>query len=142
MEQMLTQFIEFIGNHPVLSGMWLLTLFAIILYHRRTGGQSVGPQQAVMMINRQNAVMLDVREKKDFDSGHVVKSINMPMAKLKQRMIELKKHQNKPIVVVCRTGQQAGEAVRALKDNGYEQVYKLAGGITEWKAQSLPLIQK
>ena len=136
------QFLYFLWNHPVLTGMWLVTLLAIILYHRRSGGQAVAPQQAVMMINRQNAVVLDVRERKEFDAGHVVDAVNMPMARLKQRLVELKKHRDKPILVVCKMGQQSGEAVRTLKESGYPDVYKLSGGITEWKAQSLPLVQK
>ncbi|MGI9250370.1 MAG: rhodanese-like domain-containing protein [Pseudohongiellaceae bacterium] len=138
----MAQFIEFITNHLVLAGCWLITLLAIVVYHRRIGGQAVGSQQAVMMINRQDALVLDIRDKKEFETGHVTQAINMPLINLNKRMVELKKHQDKPIVVVCKMGQQSGEAVRTLKDNGYQQVYKLAGGIAEWKAQSLPLVQK
>ncbi len=136
------QFIEFIGNHLVLAGAWLVTLTSIIVYHRRTGGQSVGPQQAIMLINRKDAVVVDIREKKEFGSGHIVDAINIPMAKLKQRMVELKKHKEKPVLVVCKMGQQSGEAIKMLTEEGFTEVYKMSGGIAEWKAQSLPLVQK
>lgn len=136
------QFVEFVGNHLILSAMWVVTLGAIILYHQRTGSKAVGPQQAVMLINRQDAIVLDVREKKEFETGHIVDAINIPLAKLKQRVTELKKHKEKPVVVVCKMGQHSGEAAKTLQEEGHVEVFKLAGGLTEWKAQSLPLIQK
>jgi len=136
------RFLEFIGNHLLLSSMWLITLGAIIFYHQRTGSQSVAPQQAVMLINRKDAVVVDVREKKEFETGHIVDSINIPLAKLKQRITELKKHKQKPVVVVCKLGQHSGQAAKTLQEAGHTEVFKLSGGLTEWKAQSLPLIQK
>ncbi len=136
------QFIEFIGNHPVLAGLWLLLVVAILLQHRSRASKSVGPQQAVMMINRQGAVVLDVRDRKDFDTGHIVDAINIPLAKLGQRMTELDKHKNKPVVVVCKMGQHSGEACKTLQQAGFDQVVRLGGGVAEWKAQSLPLVQK
>jgi len=138
----MAQFIEFIGNHWVLSTLWLISVAAIIAYQKRTAGSTVGPQQAVMLINRSEGIVVDVREKKEFDGGHIVDAINIPLSKLKQRMSELKKHKDKPVIVVCKLGQQSSEASRTLKDEGFENVYRLTGGITEWKAQSLPLVQK
>ncbi len=122
--------------------MWLVSLGAIIFYHQRTASSAVGPQQAVMLINRKDAVVVDVREKKEFDSGHIVDSINIPLAKLKQRISELKKHKEKPVVVVCKQGQQSGDAAKTLQEAGHIEVVRLSGGITEWKSQSLPLVQK
>ncbi|PDH33670.1 MAG: sulfurtransferase [OM182 bacterium MED-G28] len=138
----MAQFLEFIGNHLLLSAMWVITLGAIMIYHQRTGASSVGPQKAVMLINRQGAVVVDVREKKEFDTGHIVDSINIPLAKLKQRLSELRKHKEKPVVVVCKLGQHSGDAAKTLQESGYAEVFRLSGGLTEWKAQSLPLVQK
>jgi len=137
----MAQFVEFIGNHWVLSALWLATLAAIIVYHQRTGSSSVGPQQAVMLINRKNAMVVDVREKKEFDNGHIVDAINIPLAKLEQRLPELKKHKDKPLILVCKMGQQSGEAAKKLQEAGHDEVYRLRGGVTEWKAQTLPLVQ-
>jgi len=138
----MAQFLEFIGNHLLLSAMWVITLGAIMMYHQRTGASSVGPQKAVMLINRQGAVVVDVREKKEFDTGHIVDSINIPLAKLKQRLSELRKHKEKPVVVVCKLGQHSGDAAKTIQESGYAEVFRLSGGLTEWKAQSLPLVQK
>ena len=138
----MAQFIEFIGNHLILAGMWALTLAAIILYHVRAASRSVGPQQAVMLINREGAIVVDVREKKEFDQGHIAGAINIPLVKLKQRMAELNKHRDKPKLVVCKMGQHSGAAVKSIEEAGYGNVVKLSGGISEWTARSFPLIQK
>ena len=135
------QFLEFISNHLVLASMWVVTLAAILFYHKRTSASSVAPQEAVMLINRKNAVVVDVRDRKEFDSGHIVDSLNIPLSKLKQRLNELIKHKQKPLIVVCKIGQHSGEAAKVLQDAGYDQVVRLSGGLSEWKAQSLPLVQ-
>jgi rhodanese-related sulfurtransferase len=136
------QFIEFVGNHLLLSSFWVVLVVLIFIQHQSRASKAVGPQQAVMMINRQDAVVLDVRDKKEFDAGHIVDAINIPMSKLAQRVTELDKHKQKPLVVVCKMGQHSGDACKTLQQAGFEQVVRLAGGIAEWKAQSLPLIQK
>ena len=136
----MAQFIDFIGNHLVLSSLWLVAFGAIVFYHQRTGSKGVGPQQAVMLINRSDAIVVDVRDKKEFESGHIVDSIHIPLAKLDQRVTELKKYQDKPVIVVCMLGQHSGDAAKKIQAAGHEQVFKLSGGVTEWKAQSMPLI--
>ena len=137
----MVQFLEFIGNHPALTSMWMVTLGAIIFYHRRNSASSVAPQEAIMMINRENAVVVDVRERKEFESGHIVDSLNIPLNKLKQRLTELKNHEQKPLIVVCKLGQHSGEAAKLLQEAGHINVVRLTGGLSEWKAQSLPLVQ-
>lgn len=138
----MAQFIEFVGNHWMLSGAWLVLVAAIFFQLNQTAAKAVGPQQAVMLINRSDAVVLDIRDKKEFDTGHIVDAINIPLSKLNQRIAELEKYREKPLVVVDKLGQQAAEACNTLQKAGYLQAVKLAGGLTEWKAQSLPLIQK
>ncbi len=137
----MAQFVEFLGNHWLLSTLWLATVAAIILYHQRTGSAAVGPQQAVTLINRKDAVVVDVREKKEFEAGHITDAINIPMAKIKQRLSELKKYQSKPVILVCKMGQHSAEAAKVLQEAGHTEVYRLSGGVSEWKSQSLPLVQ-
>jgi rhodanese-related sulfurtransferase len=138
----MAQFVEFIGNHLILASLWSLAAGGIVFYHQRTGSKGVSPQGAVMLINRQDAVVVDIRDKKEFESGHIVDAINIPLISLKKRAVELKKHKSKPIVVVCKLGQHAGEAAKILMEEGYADVVKLSGGVSEWKAQSLPLVNK
>ncbi|PCJ22358.1 MAG: sulfurtransferase [SAR86 cluster bacterium] len=138
----MAQFIEFVGNHLVLASMWLITVGAIIFYLQRTGSKGVGPQGVVKLINRSDAIVVDVRDKKEFEAGHIVDSINIPFLKLDQRITELKKLKDKPVVVVCKMGQQSGDAAKKLQEAGHVEVFKLAGGIAEWRSQSLPLVVK
>ncbi|MDO9317500.1 MAG: rhodanese-like domain-containing protein [Gammaproteobacteria bacterium] len=138
----MAQFIEFVGNHWILSTVWVGLVVALALHRTKSSGESVSPQQAVMLINRSDAVVLDIRDKKDFDAGHIVDAIHIPLSKLDSRITELDKHKSVPVVVACRLGQHSADAVKALRKAGFTQVLRLAGGMIEWRAQNLPLVQK
>ena len=135
------QLFEFIGNHPILVGTFVLLIFFFIRNETQRGGQGVTAQQLVDMVNRDNAVVLDVREKKEFDEGHIVDAINVPFSSLETRIDELKRYRERPVVVICRMGQHAGSAGTMLRKNGFENVSRLTGGITEWRNQSLPVVK-
>lgn len=137
----MVQFIEFVGNHWMLSSIWLALLAAFLFYTSRGNGQTVGTQQAVMLINRKQGVIVDVRDKKEYDAGHIVGSINIPTAKLGERLNELAEYKTRPVVVVCKIGQHAGEACKTLKAAGFEEVVRLRGGMAEWRGENLPVVQ-
>ena len=136
----MAQIIEFIANHWILSGLWVLVVLAILGYHSMASGSSLSPHQATLLVNHGSAVMVDIREKKDFDAGHITNAINIPMSRLKERASELDKYKDNPIIIVCNMGQTATEAVTLLQKAGFEKVNRLKGGITEWRAQGLPLV--
>ena len=138
----MAQFIEFVGNHWILSTLWVALVTALILHRTKTSGASVSAQQAVMLINRSDAVVVDIRDKKDFDAGHIVDAIHIPLTKLGTRVTEIEKYKAAPVIVACRLGQHSTDAVKVLKSAGFTNVLRLAGGMTEWRAQSLPLVQK
>lgn len=138
----MAQFIEFIGNHLILASAWLLAATGIVFYHQRTGSKAVSPQGAVALINRSEGIVLDLRDKKEFEAGHIVDSVNIPYSKLAQRLTELNKHKEKPVIVVCKLGQQSGMAAKQIQEAGFSDVHKLQGGISEWRAQSLPVVNK
>ncbi|WP_422135317.1 rhodanese-like domain-containing protein [Endozoicomonas sp. ALD040] len=136
------QIIEFIGNHPLLVGSLVALVCALLFTEMRKGGQSVGSQEVTQLINHQGAIVLDVREKTDFSKGHIVDAVSMPYGKVAERIGELNKHKDKPIVIVDAMGQHAGTVGKQLKDAGFEQVVRLKGGIGTWTADSLPLVKK
>ena len=135
------QLFEFVGNHPLLVGAFVVILVLFIRNEMNRGGRSVSAQQLVDMVNRENAIVLDVRDKKDFDSGHIVDAINIPFSSLDSRIDELKKHQDKPIVIACKMGQHSGSAGTLLRKHGFENVSRLTGGVSEWRNQSLPVVK-
>jgi len=103
------------------------------------GIKSITPSQAILMLNRNAGVILDVCEPKDFDAAHIPKSVNIPAATLPGRMKELEKYKDEPVVVTCRTGNRSIKGAMLLRKNGYQSVYTLAGGFLSWQKDNLPL---
>ena len=137
----MARFIEFLLNHWVLSGVWLALAASLLVYLNSKTGSSLSPHQTVALVNKENGVVLDVRERKDFDKGHIVEAVNIPLAKLAERLGELEKQKDNPIIVVCQLGQQSAEAVKLLHAQGFAKANKMAGGLGEWQAQNLPLVR-
>jgi rhodanese-related sulfurtransferase len=137
----MAQFIEFIGNNWMLATLWLVLFSAFMVFLTKTGPKAVSTQQAVMLINRKDGVVLDIRDKKEFEAGHIVDAIHMPSSKLSGHVTELEKYKSRPVIVVCKMGQQSGEACKTLTSAGFTDVVRLTGGMAEWRGQNLPVIQ-
>lgn len=137
----MAQFIEFIGNNWMLASLWLGLFSAFLFFLAKTGAKSVSTQEAVMLINRKDGVLLDIRDKKEFDAGHIVDAISMPSTKLASHLTELEKYKSRPVIVVCRMGQHSGDACKTLQGAGFTEVVRLRGGMAEWRGQNLPVIQ-
>jgi rhodanese-related sulfurtransferase len=106
---------------------------------RSTAGPSISTLQATLLINQQNAVVLDVRDATEYASGHVINSRNIPVGDLESRAAELEKHKAKPVIVVCDTGNRSGKAAAVLRRLGIKEVFNLSGGIGAWRQAGLPL---
>ncbi len=135
------QFIEFLLNHWILSGLWMAIAITLLIYIRAKAGNSISPYQATLLVNREDAVLLDIRDIKTFESGHIVDAINIPLAKLGERTKELEKFRDKPLIVVCQMGHQSGDAVKILEEKGFSSVSRMSGGMAEWQTQSLPTVK-
>ncbi len=135
------QVIEFVTNHPFLVGTFVLLVVAFVRNEMRRGGSSVSAQGLVDLVNRENAVVVDVRDGKEYASGHIVDAINIPYSSLESRWEELKPFEDRPIVVACKMGQHANAAGTLLRQKGFGNVAKLTGGIMEWRNQNLPVVK-
>jgi len=133
--------IEFAIQHYYLVAAWVLTLLLLLATEKRKSGKSVTPAEATRMINKESGVVLDIRTRKEWDTGHITSAHHIPLADLDRRLSELDKYKDKPVVVVCNLGQAAGAATKKLKSAGYEQVVRLSGGMTEWKNQNMPVVK-
>jgi rhodanese-related sulfurtransferase len=120
----------------VVSGGMLL---AELLRGGRGGGLS--PVEATMLINRENAIVVDVREAAEFATGHIPNARNIPLGELEKRIGELAKFKNKPIVLVCLSGMRSGRALATLTKAGFEKAQNLGGGIAGWRKNGHPLIK-
>ncbi len=132
------QLSEFVINHwllvtafMVVLGLLLASLFSAV------GG--VSPQQAVGLINREGAVVVDVRDTAAFAKGHIIDALNIPSAELDGAAAKLRRHGGKRVLVCCESGASSAAAVRKLKAAGVEQVDSIKGGIQAWRNDNLPL---
>jgi len=102
-------------------------------------GSEVGPLEAVQLINRKDAVMLDVREAGEFNAGHAPNAKNVPLGQLDKRLGEIAKFKARPVVVTCQTGSRSHAATAALKKAGFGEVVVLSGGFGAWQQANLPV---
>lgn len=118
------------------SGMMLLwSLFG----NRLRGVKEVDNVAALQLINHKDALVLDVREESEFNGGHIRDAKLIPLLKLKERIGELERYRERPIVVVCRSGNRSGTASALLGNREFAQVYNLVGGMMAWQKADLPL---
>ncbi len=134
--------VEFITNHIMLAGAFvaILTLLTIDLFSAQLRNYgSASPVEATQLINREDAVVLDIREDNEFHSGHIVNAVHIPLSRLKDRTADLEKYKARPIIAACRSGSRSAQACSQLKKAGFENVYNLKGGMMAWQHASLPI---
>ena len=133
-------FFEFLSEQWLLTGALAACIFLLIQNESRRGGPSLSPQQVINKVNNEQAVVLDLRDEKEFKAGHIVDAINIPHAKLAGRMSDLERYRERPVILVCKIGQHAGPAGKALRAAGFNDVSRLNGGMSEWSNSQLPLV--
>lgn len=140
----MSQYLEFITNHPLLSGAAIALIVAIVVYEIRRmtrGYAEVEPGDATLMINREDALVVDVRDAAAFEKRHIVNAQSVPMAELDDRLEKLSKHAARPVVVYCDNGIVSGRAASALVRAGFQRVRNLKGGLSAWEAAGLPVVK-
>jgi rhodanese-related sulfurtransferase len=135
------QIIEFVTNNYLIVIAFLIALGMLLFSESKKGGASVSTSEAVLLINKHDALVLDIRGKKEWETGTITNATHIPLVDFDKRINELDKYKTKDIVVVCNMGQTSGTACKKRMAAGFEKVVRLKGGIVEWKAQSLPLIK-
>ena len=76
------------------------------------------------------AQLIDVREPKEFDAGHILGARNIPVTQLKQRLVEVRK--DKPVYLYCQKSSRSSRAANVLHKKGYQEIYQLKGGFKNW----------
>ena len=120
----------------VLSGGMLLWP---LVSGRFSKAKEVGTLQVTQLINRQNAVLLDVREAKEYAAGHLPNSMHVPLSELPGRGSEFAKLTSRPVIAYCERGQRSRAAGPALAKLGFTDIYQLTGGFRAWKDAGLPV---
>ena len=99
----------------------------------------VGTFEAVQLINRRDALILDVRASGEYAAGHIASAKHVPEAQLADRIKELEKFKSRPIIVSCSAGSRAPAVSGMLRKHGFAEAFALKGGIAAWQQASLPL---
>lgn len=135
---------EFIGNHLFLV-MLFISILILLLWNifgaAMSGIRQVDPAGLTRLVNREEAVLVDVRSAEDYAQRHILNALNIPDAELENRKDELDKYREKPVILYCATGSSSSRMARALAASGFKQVYALKNGLTSWQNANLPLIK-
>ena len=125
---------------------WMLILIAVSSgamlawpLIRGTGGGSLTAQGAVQLINRERAVMIDVRDAAEYAAGHATGARNVPLDQLEQKLPGTVKNKSVPVLLMCASGARAQRALATAKKLGYEQAQVVGGGLKSWKEANLPI---
>lgn len=137
------QFIEFIGNHPILATIWVVLflwlIFSFINSHF-SPIKDISTHDATMLMNRSDAVMLDIRAPAEFKKGHILGAKTLSQEQVnKADFKSLEKFKSKPIIVVCAMGVSARRTASQLVKAGFPQVSVLKGGMNTWNGEGLPV---
>lgn len=100
------------------------------------------PAEATLMMNREDALVLDVRETGEWSSGHIPGARHITLGQLEQRVSEIEKFKGRPVIVCCASGNRSSAACGQLRKHGFEKVFSLGGGISAWLEASLPVTTK
>ena len=132
---------EFVRNNILLFAVALVSGGMLLwpFVRRSTGGPWLSPAQATHLINREDALVIDVREANEFATGHVLGAKNVPVARMETAGNEIMKKKDRPVIVYCDGGERAGKAMSALKKLGFTRVANLSGGIKAWQDAGLPV---
>ena len=136
---------QFAGNHTILSLAWVVLLVLVIVTTAKgmfSKVKTISRGEATRLINKENAVVVDVRGRDDFRRGHISGAVNVQAAEIKKGSFsELDKYKAQPLIVVCATGTSASEAAAKLSASGFDQVSVLKEGIAGWSGENLPLVR-
>lgn len=134
----------FAGRNPLMSmalGGLTVAIIANEVAQLFSGYKTLRPAELTALVNRDNALVVDLRPAGEFEKGHIPGSKNVQMAQFDPENKQLAAAKALPVVLVCKTGATAGGAAKRLKKAGFTQVHVLDGGIGGWQAADLPLVK-
>ncbi|MEX1033354.1 MAG: rhodanese-like domain-containing protein [Cellvibrionaceae bacterium] len=134
------EFFIFISEQFWLVGAFLILLYLFIWNEKRRGGQTLSTHEVTRLMNKEEAILVDVRDPADYKAGHIVNAINIPFNKMNERWEELLPYKEKQIVLADKMGQHAGSVGNTLRGKEFN-VGRLQGGMMEWINQNLPIVK-
>jgi len=136
---------EFIGNHLFLVSLFV-SLLILLLWNlfggALSGVKQIIPAELTRLVNREDAVLIDLRPASEFTANHILGALNIPEAELGARKADLDKHKKDALVFYCSSGMISTKVARSMPAQGFEQVYCLKGGLPSWQNANLPLTKE
>lgn len=136
---------KFLTENALLIALALVSGIMLLwpMLKRSAGGvANVTPNEAVLLINRANAVVLDVCDAAEFAAGHIADARHIPVAQLADRIKEIRRYQDKPVLVSCQSGVRSSKACDILRKHEFAKVYNLQGGLNAWIQAKLPVVKE
>ena len=134
------QFAAFLLDNAVLTFAFVGLLGALVWTTVAGAGPGqVSPADAVRLISREDAVVIDLRSDGEFRNGHIVNAVHVPFDQMEGRLARLGKYRQRTVIATCGNGQRSASAVKRLRSEGFERVHRLQGGMTAWQSADLPL---
>ena len=134
----LTQNLLLIG---LALGSGLMLIWPLLKRGAGAGVAQASPSEAVMLINRANALVLDVRDEQEFAGGHIADARHIPAAQLEARLNELRRFKDRPLIVNCQGGVRSARACELLRKHEFGKIYNLQGGLNAWIQAKLPVVK-
>jgi|TARA_B110000977_G_scaffold103666_1_gene135394 rhodanese-related sulfurtransferase len=140
-----TPYSEFISTNFILFaalGIIIALILRMEIKRALRGFKTVTPKEAVTLMNREEAILIDVREDNELVQGFIRGSKHLSLSVLTQRVNELKAHTDKPVIVYCRSGNRSLTACQTLKKHNFNNIMSLRGGLEAWRNDNLPVVKK
>lgn len=139
------EIMQFVSRHPILSIAWVALLGAVLFTTFKSLTSKVkviSRGEATRLINKEDAVVVDIRQRDDYRKGHIASALNVLPNEIKANNTgELDKHKAQPIIVVDGNGMSAQDSATALMKAGFERVFVLKDGVAGWSGENLPLVR-
>ena len=134
-------FFIFISEQWLLVSLLLALIYLFIWYESRKAGRAITAMELTRMINDDSGIVVDIRDSKEYKSGHIAGAIHLNLSDIDKRANELQRHKNKTLIVVDKLGQATGAAAKQLQTHGFTTL-RLKGGMIEWTTNNLPVVKK
>jgi len=140
------QYIDFLSNHPYLTAAWAALFLALLVswFNSLTSSiKQISTTELTMLVNREEATVLDIRAEADFRKGHITGARHIPASQIQAAGLPVLENQkDSPIIVVCNAGMTAQGTAATLAKQGFSRVYVLQGGMNSWTGANLPVVKK
>ena len=134
---------DFLFENIFLVG--LIIISGVLLFFPKVlsrDNKVLGSKEVTLLINREPAMLVDVRSEADFKAGHITNAINIPLDQIEVQINKITSNSKKNIIVYCQKGVRSAQAFRLLNKLGLPKLYTIEGGLDAWLKNNLPIIEE